>query len=77
MPSDRIRLSVAEALDRAEHALRGIGDNAGDAWIRADHAIVPPVGTRALGTYPAALHLPSSRGPIVLDIVPRHLWAPI
>jgi LDH2 family malate/lactate/ureidoglycolate dehydrogenase len=39
MPSDRVRLSVAEARDHAERALRGIGYNAEEARIVADHAI--------------------------------------
>ena len=39
MPSDRIRLSVAEARDHAERAMRGIGYDAEVAHIVADHAI--------------------------------------
>ena len=39
MPSDRIRLSVAEAREHAERAMRGIGYNAEEAYILADHAI--------------------------------------
>jgi len=39
MPSDRIRLSVAEARGHAERALRGIGYNDEEARIIADHAI--------------------------------------
>ena len=39
MPSDRIRLSVAEARDHAERAMRGIGYDAEEAYIVADHAI--------------------------------------
>jgi LDH2 family malate/lactate/ureidoglycolate dehydrogenase len=39
MPSDRIRLSVAEARDHAEGAMRGIGYNTEEAYIVADHAI--------------------------------------
>jgi len=39
MPSDRIRLSVAEARDHAERAMRGIGYDAEEAHILADHAI--------------------------------------
>lgn len=39
MPSDRIRLSVAEARDHAERAMRGIGFDAEEASIVADHAI--------------------------------------
>ena len=39
MPSDRIRLSVAEARDHAERAMRGIGYNTEEAYIVADHAI--------------------------------------
>ena len=39
MPSDRIRLTVAEARDHAERALRGIGYDPDEANIVADHAI--------------------------------------
>jgi LDH2 family malate/lactate/ureidoglycolate dehydrogenase len=39
MPSDRIRLSVAEARDHAERAMRGMGYNTEEAYIVADHAI--------------------------------------
>jgi LDH2 family malate/lactate/ureidoglycolate dehydrogenase len=39
MPSDRIRLSVAEAREHAERAMRGIGYDAEEACILADHAI--------------------------------------
>jgi LDH2 family malate/lactate/ureidoglycolate dehydrogenase len=39
MPSDRIRLTVAEARDHAERALRGIGYDPEEANIVADHAI--------------------------------------
>ena len=39
MPSDRIRLSVAEAREHAERAMRGIGYDADEASILADHAI--------------------------------------
>jgi LDH2 family malate/lactate/ureidoglycolate dehydrogenase len=39
MPSDRIRLSVAEARDHAERAMRGIGYDTEEACIVADHAI--------------------------------------
>jgi L-2-hydroxycarboxylate dehydrogenase (NAD+) len=39
MSSDRIRLSVAEARDHAERAMRGIGYDAEEAYILADHAI--------------------------------------
>ena len=39
MPSDRIRLSVAEARGQAERAMRGIGYDAEEACILTDHAI--------------------------------------
>ena len=39
MPSDRIRLSVAEAREHAERAMRGIGYDPEEAYILADHAI--------------------------------------
>ena len=39
MSSDRIRMSVAEARDHAERAMRGIGYDAEEAYILADHAI--------------------------------------
>ena len=39
MPSDRIRLSVAEARENAERAMRGIGYDTEEAFIVADHAI--------------------------------------
>jgi LDH2 family malate/lactate/ureidoglycolate dehydrogenase len=39
MPPDRIRLSVAEAREHSERALRGIGYAAEEARIIADHAI--------------------------------------
>jgi LDH2 family malate/lactate/ureidoglycolate dehydrogenase len=39
MSPDRIRLSVAEARDHSERALRGIGYDADEAQIIADHAI--------------------------------------
>ena len=39
MPSDRIRLSVAEAREHAKRAMRGIGYDAEEAYILADHAI--------------------------------------
>ena len=39
MASDRIHLSVAEARAHSERALRGIGYDAGDARILADHMI--------------------------------------
>jgi len=39
MPSDRIHLSIAEAREHAERAMRGIGYDAEEARIVADHAI--------------------------------------
>jgi LDH2 family malate/lactate/ureidoglycolate dehydrogenase len=39
MPSDRIRLSVTQAREHSERALRGIGYDAEEARIVADHAI--------------------------------------
>src|SRR5690348_18222420 len=39
MSSDRIHLSVAEAREHSERALRGIGYDAEEAQIIADHAI--------------------------------------
>src|SRR5215470_15750971 len=39
MPSDRIRLSVAEACDHAERAMRGISYDSLEARIVADYAI--------------------------------------
>src|SRR5260370_42327204 len=39
MPPDRIRLSVAEACEHSERALRGIGYDREEAGIIADHAI--------------------------------------
>jgi LDH2 family malate/lactate/ureidoglycolate dehydrogenase len=39
MSSDRIRLSVAEAREHAERAMRGIGYDAEEAYILADHTI--------------------------------------
>ena len=39
MPSDRIHLSVAEAREHAERAMRGIGYDTEEAGIVADHAI--------------------------------------
>ena len=39
MSSDRIHLSVAEAREHSERALRGIGYDAEEARIIADHAI--------------------------------------
>jgi LDH2 family malate/lactate/ureidoglycolate dehydrogenase len=39
MASDRIRLGVAEAREHSERALRGIGYDAEEARIVADHAI--------------------------------------
>ena len=39
MPSDRIRLSVAEARGQAERAMRGIGYDAEEACILADYTI--------------------------------------
>ncbi len=39
MPSDRIHLSIAEAREHSERALRGIGYDAEEARIIADHAI--------------------------------------
>jgi LDH2 family malate/lactate/ureidoglycolate dehydrogenase len=39
MSPDRIRLSVAEAREHSERAMRGIGYDAEEAWIIADHAI--------------------------------------
>src|ERR1700741_867188 len=39
MSSDRIRLSIAEAREHSERALRGIGYDAEEAWIIADHVI--------------------------------------
>src|SRR5260370_26299566 len=39
MPPDRIRLSVAEAREHSERALRGIGYDREEARIIADHAI--------------------------------------
>jgi len=39
MPSDRIRLSIAEAREQAGRAMRGIGYDAEEARIVADHAI--------------------------------------
>jgi LDH2 family malate/lactate/ureidoglycolate dehydrogenase len=39
MPADRIHLSVAEAREHSERALRGIGYDAEEARIIADHAI--------------------------------------
>src|SRR5881392_2023555 len=39
MPSDRIRLSVAEAREHSERALRGVGYDAEEARIIADHVV--------------------------------------
>src|SRR5436305_3170214 len=39
MAADRVHLSVAEAREHSERALRGIGYNAEEARIIADHAI--------------------------------------
>ena len=39
MPSDRVHLSVAEAREHSERALRGIGYDREEAQIIADHAI--------------------------------------
>ena len=39
LPSDRIRLSIAEAREHAERAMRGIGYDAEEARIVSDHAI--------------------------------------
>jgi LDH2 family malate/lactate/ureidoglycolate dehydrogenase len=39
MPADRVSLSVAEARDLAEGALRGIGYDAAEAHVVADHVI--------------------------------------
>jgi L-2-hydroxycarboxylate dehydrogenase (NAD+) len=39
MPSDRVHLSVAEAREHAERALRGIGYDEEEARIVADHAV--------------------------------------
>ena len=39
MPSDRIRLSVAEARDLAERAMRRIGYDAEEARVVTDHVI--------------------------------------
>ena len=39
MPSDRVRLSVAEARQHAELAMRGIGYHTEEAYILVDHAI--------------------------------------
>src|SRR6266446_1898649 len=39
MSADRIRLSVAEAREHSERALRGVGYDAAEAWIIADHVI--------------------------------------
>jgi LDH2 family malate/lactate/ureidoglycolate dehydrogenase len=39
MPSDRIRLTVAEARDHAERAMRGMGYDTEEAHIIAEHAI--------------------------------------
>src|SRR5260370_8469693 len=43
MPPDRIRLSVAEACEHSERALRGIGYDREEARIIADHAIAGAV----------------------------------
>ena len=39
MPPDRVHLSIAEAREHAERAMRGIGYDAEEAYILADHAI--------------------------------------
>ena len=39
MSADRIRLTIAEAREHSERALRGIGYDAEEAQIIADHAI--------------------------------------
>jgi LDH2 family malate/lactate/ureidoglycolate dehydrogenase len=60
MSSDRIRLSVAEAREYSERALQGIGYDAEEARIIADHvidaarcAVTSIQGSRKSSTFPS------------------------
>ena len=59
MSSDRIRLTVAEAREHSERALRGIGYEAEEARIIADHAVDAALcgysirGSRRSSTFPS------------------------
>jgi LDH2 family malate/lactate/ureidoglycolate dehydrogenase len=66
MPSHRIRLSIAEACDHAEHAMRGIGYNAEEAHIVAMRrcAATNIPGWRSFSTFPSIRRFKQPRRPI-------------
>jgi LDH2 family malate/lactate/ureidoglycolate dehydrogenase len=61
MPSDRIRLSVTEARDHAERAMRGIGYDAEEVFILADHAIDAALCGYEYSGLPKLLNIPEHR----------------
>jgi LDH2 family malate/lactate/ureidoglycolate dehydrogenase len=61
MPTDRIRLSVAEARSLAEGALQGIGYSADDARIIADHVMDAALCGYEYSGLPKILNIPASR----------------
>src|SRR5581483_8495696 len=69
-PAARIKLSVTEARDVAEGALRGIGYDAGEARIVADHVVDAALcgyeysGLAKILNIPDAAHFKQPRRPI-------------
>jgi LDH2 family malate/lactate/ureidoglycolate dehydrogenase len=61
MSSDRIRLSIAEAREHSERALRGIGYDAEEAWIIADHVIDAALCGYEYSGLPKILNIPEHR----------------
>src|SRR5215470_18144930 len=70
MSSDRIRLSVTEAREHSERALRGIGYDAEEARIIADHVVDAALcgyeysGLAKILNIPDAAHFKQPRRPI-------------
>src|ERR1700749_2646023 len=61
MASAKVKLSVAEARERAEGALRGIGYDAEEARIVADHVIDAALCGYEYSGLPKILNLPESQ----------------
>lgn len=72
MPSDRIKLSVADARDLAEGALRGVGYDADEARIVADHVVDAALcgyeysGLAKILNIPDAAHFKQPRRPMTV-----------
>ena len=72
MPADRVKLSVADARDLAEGALRGIGYNDAEAHVVADHVIDAALcgyeysGLAKILNIPDAAHFKQPRRPMTV-----------